>query len=80
MAEEYETIIELCSQDPKEFIIASARNDIPLKMLVLIFPNKVFTNLWAPWIEKKNFVEALPFISNSIIRLFSSDLMVRKTN
>ena len=45
-----------------------------------IFPNKVFTNLWAPWIEKKTFVEALTFITNSIIRIFTSDLLLRKAS
>ena len=80
MSEEYETIIELCSQDTNEFVIAAARNDFPLNMFVQILPNKVFNNLWEPWIEKKNLVESLTYISNSIIRLFSSDLITRKTN
>ena len=80
MTEDYEAIVELCSQDTREFIVAAARNDFPLKIFVEIFPNKVFTDLWAPWIEKKKFVEALTFITNSIIRIFSSDLIVRKTN
>jgi len=80
MTEDYEAIIELCSQDTKEFMIAAARNDFPLKIFVEIFPNKVFTNLWAPWIEKKTSVEGFTFIMNSLIRIFTSDLMVRKVN
>ena len=80
MTEDYEAIVELCSQDTREFIVAAGRNDFPLKIFVEIFANKVFKDLWAPWIEKKTFVEALTFITNSIIRIFSSDLIVRKTN
>ncbi len=68
-------IIEQSSQDIKYFAGAAVMTDIPINTLMQFLPNKAFTNLWEPWIKQITLVEALIYISNSIIRLSSSDLI-----